>query len=277
MANNSEESYATKVDLICLNLQNPERMIRQKALKSLQVLVNSDEINIDNSFALFDMVYLHVLKCYTDKYEMCRSLSCSIISEFLPKLPENDFFLGYIIPCITKRIGNRETVEESEEMRLQLLEQLQLVVTKYGGTCTETDNDCLLPHYNNMIDILLRTLRDPYPVVQRESCAFIKLLSEATPSFHFRAEALVEPIISILKHRHSNNRIAAIEALGVVSLHILTNGDCVVKIITAISPLLMDSMPYVRRECGRVGCKMLLKLRDRYSYFERIIPLVLCW
>uniref|UniRef100_A0A182T996 Condensin complex subunit 1 C-terminal domain-containing protein n=1 Tax=Anopheles maculatus TaxID=74869 RepID=A0A182T996_9DIPT len=43
----------------------------------------------------------------------------------------------------------------------------------------------------------------------------------------------------------------------------------------ALSPLLMDDVPYVRRACGRVGCVMLQKLRDRYSFFHRILPLVL--
>lgn len=44
-----------------------------------------------------------------------------------------------------------------------------------------------------------------------------------------------------------------------------------------ISPLLMDSMGLVRRECGRLGCLLSLKLRDRYSYFEKLAPLILCW
>lgn len=57
----------------------------------------------------------------------------------------------------------------------------------------------------------------------------------------------------------------------------IQNGDVIVKIIVSVSPLLMDSMPQIREECGRVGCYWLLKLRDRYSFFERILPLVLCW
>lgn len=48
------------------------------------------------------------------------------------------------------------------------------------------------------------------------------------------------------------------------------------RIIKEISILVMDPVPSVRRECGRVGCLFLVKMRDRYSHFERILPLVLC-
>lgn len=63
---------------------------------------------------------------------------------------------------------------------------------------------------------------------------------------------------------------------GVLAVNI-QNGEAVVKIIVSVSPLLMDSMPQIREECGKVGSHWLLKLRDRYSFFERILPLVLCW
>ncbi|KAI8045468.1 hypothetical protein M5D96_001649 [Drosophila gunungcola] len=38
----------------------------------------------------------------------------------------------------------------------------------------------------------------------------------------------------------------------------------------------MDTMPLVRREVGQMGILMLMELLDRYSFFERILPLVLC-
>lgn len=64
---------------------------------------------------------------------------------------------------------------------------------------------------------------------------------------------------------------------GVVCLHINNKNDKIVKSIVSISPLLTDSVAAVRRMCGIVGCQWLLKLPDRYSFFERIVPLVLCW
>lgn len=263
-------SEPVNLEIICKNVQNPERMIRQKALKDLLAFCVSEEIEKRDVVEVFDSCYLYILKCYADKFETCRSFACTIVSELLERLPENDFYLGYIIPVLTKRIGQSEIIEESEELRLDLVKQLLQMVNKFK---TE---DRLLKSYNDIMDILIKTLRDPYPAVQRESCEVIKILSEES-CFHYRAEALVNPLIAILRHRHSANRILAISALGFVCLKIHSNGECVGKIIMELSPLLMDDMAYVRRECGRVGCLLAMKLRDRYSFFDRILPLIFCW
>uniref|UniRef100_A0A1B0DE37 Dynein axonemal assembly factor 5 TPR repeats domain-containing protein n=1 Tax=Phlebotomus papatasi TaxID=29031 RepID=A0A1B0DE37_PHLPP len=75
----------------------------------------------------------NTLKGYGDKYESCRTVAASVITEMLEKLPENEFYLAYVIPTIARRIGQKELVEESEELRLQLLEQLTGIVMKYSG------------------------------------------------------------------------------------------------------------------------------------------------
>ncbi|XP_058839231.1 dynein axonemal assembly factor 5-like [Topomyia yanbarensis] len=268
-----ENEHKNLVDSFCSNVQSPERMVRQRALKEFLDFARQ-KLTAAQAPEIFDSTYLHILRCYADRFEMIRNLAITLIGQLLDKLPANDFYLGYIVPVITRRIGQSEINEESEEIRLQLVEQLNSIVRKYADP-KGSRGDPLLKSYDNIIDILVKTLKDPYPAVQKQSCELVKLLAESTPSMHYRAEALVSPATSILKHRHSANRIAAIEALGMLSLHISSNSDCVMKIIVDISPLLMDSVPFVRMTCGRVGCMMLLKLRDRYSLFPRILPLVL--
>ncbi|XP_055606065.1 dynein axonemal assembly factor 5 [Uranotaenia lowii] len=268
------EELKTLVETFCANVQSTERMVRQRALKDFLDFTRGDKLSSMEAPEVFDGTYLHVLRCYADRFEMIRSLAISVVNEMLAKLPANDYYLGYIIPVITKRIGQREIIEDSEEVRLLLLEQLELIIEKYSDP-DGSRGDPLLKSYDGLIDILIKTLKDPFPAAQKQSCEIVKQLASATPSMHYRAEALVSPTVTVLKHRHSANRIAAIEALGVVSLHIRSNSDSVLKIIVDISPLLMDSVPFVRRACGRVGCLMLMELRDRYSYFHRIMPLVL--
>jgi dynein assembly factor 5 len=278
------ETDKDKIQVWVVKIQNQERMTRQKALKEFLEFCESKSLSSDNAIEIFDSSYLCLIKCYSDRYEMCRSLAALIISEILKNLQQNDYYLSLLVPVIGKRLGSQEIVEESEEMRLQLLQQLKFIIGKYKymnetGTVKKKrdDEDRLLRPYNEIIDILKNCLMDTYPAVLKECCDIIKLTAEASPSFHYRAEALAEPLTSLLRHRHSNIRIAAIEALGVVGLHILSNLDKVRKIIKDLSPSLMDPVPYVRRECGRVGCMFLTKLRDRYSLFENILPLVLCW
>lgn len=279
------EERKAKLEVWTVKIQNQERIIRQRALKELlEFCQNKDNLNADNAIEIFDLTYLCLIKCYSDKYEMCRSISCSIISQILKFLEQNDYYLGLLVPVIAKRLASSNVVEESEEMRLQLLQQLHFIINKYqdlyytGSVRKHIEGeDRLLKPYNDIMDILKICLFDNYPAILKECCKIIKLVAAASPSFHYRAEALASPLETMLKHRHSSIRIAAIEALGVVALHLLSNVDRVRKIIKDISPLLMDQVPLVRKECGKVGCLFLTKLRDRYSLFEQIIPLVLCW
>lgn len=168
-------------------------------------------------------------------------------------------------------------------MRLQLLKQLNFIISKYknlnvtGTVQTHSDGeDRLLKPYNDIVDILKISLLDSFPAILKESCEIIKVTAIASPSFHYRAESLASPLMNLLKHRQSPIRIAAIEALGIVSLNIHSNAEIIKRILKELSPLVMDPIPFVRRECGRVGCLFLMQLRDRYSFFERILPLVLC-
>ncbi|XP_035777077.1 dynein assembly factor 5, axonemal-like [Anopheles albimanus] len=271
MAN--EEENKLFIESFCTNVQNPDRAVRQRALKQFSADFLPKQPTAACS-GLFDATYLHLLRCYSDRFESIRTLAVETIDLMLERLPANDFYLGYIVPVLAKRIGQAEIIEESEELRLLLLEQLERLVQKYRDP-DGTAGDPLLKVFDEIIDILIKTLRDPYPAAQKKSCEIVMALGTATPSLHYRAEALVAPAKMVLSHRHSANRIVAVETLGLLSLHILSNGDRISEIIMAISPLLMDDVPYVRRACGRAGCLMLMKLRDRYSFFHRILPLVL--
>lgn len=262
--------------------QSPERMVRQRGLKEFLEFCETG-LSTDNVVEIFDTVYLHIIRCYNDKYEMCRSLACSIVSEILKYLQRNDYFLNYIVPVIAKRIGQAEVLEESEEMRLQMLQQLNYIIEKYKelinlGSVKDYDGkDVMLKPYNEIMDILKMSLFDTYPAVLKETCEIIINTANACTSFHYRAEVLLDPLSDLLRHRHSIVRISAVKAIGIACLHIHSNGDYIQKMIKNVSPLLMDSVPYVRREVGRTGCLWLQTLRDRYSYFERLLPLALCW
>lgn len=277
------EENKGKLEVWIVRIQNQERMTRQRALKELlEFCQNKANLSSENAIEIFDSTYLCLIKCYSDKFEMCRSLACSIISEILKHLQQNDYYLSLLVPVISKRLAVPEIVEESEEMRLQLLKQLNFIIDKYKdlnvtGSIKNGNDDRLLKPYNDIIDILKICLMDSYPAVLKECCEIIKITAVASSSFHYRAESLADPLINLLRHRHSLIRIAAIEALGVVGLNIYSNIDKLRNIVKEISPLLMDPVSFVRRECGRVGCLFLLKLRDRYSLFEQIMPIVLCW
>lgn len=174
---------------------------------------------------------------------------------------------------IAKRLAQAEIKEESEELRLQLIQQIKGFIKKFKSS--DGKEDLILTSYNDIIDVLIRTVRDPYHQVQRESCEVIVALASGAPCFRYRAEVLVKHLSLMLGHRYTVNRVAAIRALVDCALHILTNNNCVANIIMDISRLLMDDVPMVRLECGRAGVRFGMELRDRYSHFPKILPLIL--
>lgn len=203
-----------QIELLCKNIQSPERLVRQKALKQFLELV-TQEPELNNDHEVFNAAYLYIIKCYGDKYESCRSLAAEIISQLITTINgdnTNELYLDYVIPVLRRRIGQKEIIEDSEELRLQLMEQLYEIVNKFHYN--ECIGDCLMKSYNDIMDIMMKCLTDPYAAVQRQCCKVIQLLATATPSFYAKAELLISPLISLLSHRHSGIRVIAIETLG---------------------------------------------------------------
>ncbi|XP_055912371.1 dynein axonemal assembly factor 5 [Eupeodes corollae] len=254
------------------DLQSTDRRTRLKALTELETFCHRI-LDLRKVISVFDECYLHLLNCYADQYESCREQATITVASFIKKLPANDFYLQNVIVSMAARMGMVETIEESEEIRFLHLKQLSAIIDKYKKT---EDNDYLSHCYDEIMDILFKALHDDFPAVQKEACACIVKLAKATHVFHQRAEHLAKPLFTLLNHKHSQNRIASIEACYTIALHLNSNSEMLIRIFCETSPLLMDLNPLVRRECGRMGCLMLMELKDRYSFFDRIIPLVLC-
>ncbi|XP_065364531.1 dynein axonemal assembly factor 5 [Calliphora vicina] len=264
------------VDQICEKLQLQDRRAKIETLKLLQqkCLDAKDTADIE-LLHIFDEIYLHLLKCYSDRFESVRDHAVQTVNMFLDCLPPNDFHLVNIVSTLAERMGQQETLEESEEIRLVFMQQLLKLETSF---ISSTNKCCMQDCYEDIIRIMVKALNDPYPAVQKEACACVTALASSADTYVFKpfAERLAKGLYGMLNHKHSQARIAAVHALSYVALHIDAGGDALSRLIMEISPLLMDSMPLVRRECGELGVRLLLELRDRYSYFERLIPLVLC-
>ncbi|KNC27008.1 hypothetical protein FF38_02330, partial [Lucilia cuprina] len=261
---------------ICEKLQLQDRRAKISTLEFLQQKCLDKKDSADSEILLiFDETYLHLLKCYSDRFESVRNQAVETINMFFERLPPNDFHLVNIVSTLMERMGQHETLEESEEIRLVFIQQLLKLENRFIAT---GNKDSLQDCYEDIVRIIVKALNDPYPAVQKEACTCVAVLAASADSFAFKpfSERLAKALYGMLNHKHSQSRIAAVNALGFVALHMDASGDALSRLIMEISPLLMDSMPLVRRECGELGARLLLELRDRYSYFERLIPLVLC-
>ncbi|XP_054729014.1 dynein axonemal assembly factor 5 [Anastrepha obliqua] len=261
------------IEEVCDSLQSSERRIKLSALELLQR--QCEKKDASQLLDLFDGTYLHLLKCYDDRFESVREQAVLTVTEFTKQLPPNDFHLMNIVSTLVGRMGQQETLESSEEVRLLYITQLHTLIHQYIVT---GNNRSLQECYNHIACILAKSLRDQYPAVQRESCACVVSLMSAADTMAIQpfTEQLAKPLYGMLNHKHSLARIAAVEAIGRLALHVDPKNDSLSQLLMEVSPLLMDSMPLVRRECGQLGLLLMLELRDRYSYFDRLIPFVLC-
>uniref|UniRef100_W8CAQ9 HEAT repeat-containing protein 2 n=1 Tax=Ceratitis capitata TaxID=7213 RepID=W8CAQ9_CERCA len=261
------------IEEICENLQSDNRFKKLSTLQQLQGRCEKESSSQIHS--LFDDTYLHLLKCYSDRFESVREKAVETVTVFINHLPPNDFHLTNIVSTLLGRMGQQETLEPSEEIRLQYVQQLYTLIDKYVGT---GNNGSLQECYADVVCILAKALSDAFPAVQRLACSCVIELSKAADTMAIQpfTEKLTKPLYSMLNHKHSLARISAVEALGRLALHVDPKNDVLSHLIMEVSPLLMDSMPLVRRECGKLGVLLALELRDRYSFFERIIPFVLC-
>lgn len=265
------------IEEICGKLELTDRKSKISAMEYLKekCLTTKDCTDAD-VLQIYDECYLHLLKCYTDRFESVRDQAVQTVDMFMDRLPPNDFHLLNIVASLSERMGQQETLEESEEIRLIFMQQLFKLENRFVQTGNKRSlQDC----YPDILRILVKALRDPYPAVQREACACCIVLASSADPYVFQpyAEPLAKGLYVMLNHKHSQARISAVKALGHVALHVDASGDAFSRLIMEVSPLLMDSMALVRRECGELGVRLLLDLRDRYSYFERLIPFVLCW
>ncbi|KAH8246868.1 hypothetical protein KR032_002518 [Drosophila birchii] len=262
---------------ICEQLEGTDRRQKTKALEELRELLESTNENLSTEeiAASFDELYLHLLKSYDDRFESVRDNAVQAVNAFLKRLPPMDFHLLNVVSTLSERMGKAETVEPSEEIRLLYIGQLHLMICQYAKMGNVgVFREC----YPQVTKVLIKSIKDDYPLVQREGCATFVDLAKVADTQELRpfTEGLAVALYGMLNHKHAPARISAVEAIGRLSLHMDASADSMRRLFNEVSPLLMDTMPLVRREVGQMGILMLLEFLDRYSFFERILPLVLC-
>ncbi|CAG9093332.1 unnamed protein product [Plutella xylostella] len=251
------------------SLQSESKIARKHALLKINEEVFENPANKDCDLTVvFPEIYAYVLKSFSDASEACREAAALIISNFIEQLPLNDYYLTYILPVIVRRIGCSEIVEESEEIRLVLIELVHKILEKYKVT------HLLSPFINELTSILTKTAADPYPKVKLEACECIIMVTKVLQrDFHFQSESYVKPLLSNFAHQHFRVRVASIKAIGAVVM--AGNVKCFELSITPLAEKLFDENTQVRLQVTLEVGNWMLSFRDRYSFWHRMIPLLL--
>nr|XP_046271608.1 dynein axonemal assembly factor 5-like [Scatophagus argus] len=250
--------------LNCLNEDN--KSTRKRALELIKRETVDKGLSSNVLQEVFSALLKPLLKCLSDPMERCRETAITTITEFIRCVPKPEESLPYLVPCLAQRLGEKEILEPAEELRLSAVEMLTLTLEVCGKH--------LAPYLNEMINILQKTIVDPFPDVKRESCKCTVNLAKCIPEhFHMQAESLVKPLMQTIAHQHSRVRVSVIEATGAVIQH--STGKNVDDVLSHLAQRLFDDSPQVRKAVTVVVGDWLLHMRDRYSYFHKFIPLLL--
>lgn len=253
-------------DINCLADDN--RGTRKRALEKISKELFSKKTKFSASVlqVAFEEILKPILKLFSDSTEKCRELAVQVVSEFAKQVTDLSQFLPYIIPTVVQRLGQPEIVESCEELRLYIVEMLCSVVE----ICCEKVG----VYIDDMIKVLQRTLVDPFHDVRKESCHCTNILATAVPEqFYFQANSLVNPLLKSLSHQHSKVRVSCIKTLGIVIN--CGDGKNVDDVVSHLAQRTFDSAPTVRAAVTSIVGDWLLNLRDRYSYFHKLLPLLM--
>ncbi|XP_030754377.1 dynein assembly factor 5, axonemal [Sitophilus oryzae] len=269
-----EEEMSQKVSeskKICLGFHSPDRKIRKQTYQELKNFLTNKEndFSADDLQKIFIENHIYFLNGLRDKSETVREEAIKFATYIImERLPLNDFYLTYTFPILVERIGSVELIEESEEIRLQMLQFLDNIIEKYSNT------EQLRPFLNDSVKIFCETVRDKYPSIKELSCQTIRKLSIALPrDFHMQAESLLKPVLSCFSHQRYKVRVEAIKTVGEIIMHSSYKG--VDEAIVPMAEKLFDQIPIVRQTVAQEAARWMLYQRDRYSYFHKMLPLLL--
>lgn len=159
--------------LNCLNEDN--KATRKRALEQIKRETVDKGLSSSVLQEVFSAVLKPLLKCLSDPMERCRETAIAVITEFIRCVPKPEESLPYLMPCLAQRLGEKDIVEPAEELRLLTVEMLTLIVEVCGKH--------LAPYVNEMINILQRTIVDPFPDVKRQSCKCTVTFATCVPGW----------------------------------------------------------------------------------------------
>ncbi|XP_036095862.1 dynein assembly factor 5, axonemal [Molossus molossus] len=253
-------------------LEADSKLGRRRALEALQRALEApaaDPAAFQGPWAR--LLLPRLLRCLADPAEGCRALAAHLLGLGLRRAARPRDALPRLLPALAARLAGPEPArrpppEACEELRLALVQLLRLAVDLGGAA--------LAPHLDDAVRALRCTLLDPFAAVRRESCECASALARATPDhFHLQSESLINPLMQSISHQHWKVRVAVIEASGTVIQ--FGSGKSVDDLLPHFAQRLFDGVPQVRQAVTRVVGGWLLELRDRYSFFHKLIPLLL--
>eukprot|EP00730_Choanoeca_flexa_P002587 TRINITY_DN11104_c0_g1_i1.p1 TRINITY_DN11104_c0_g1~~TRINITY_DN11104_c0_g1_i1.p1 ORF type:complete len:854 (+),score=210.02 TRINITY_DN11104_c0_g1_i1:167-2728(+) len=258
-------------DINCTS--DEDRNTRKAAVKALHVAlfggIAVSNISPVHDAAVTNAAFAHLLKpllrLYADQTEKVRELSIDLVTKCLKLSPQG--YLPYYVPVLVGRIGNKQVLETTEELRLELMQQVEHVVNTQAGGDLGT-------YIEEWLQVFAKMVADDFAEVKRMSARCTVLLARKTPErFHMASGVMVTPLVAALAHQHAKVRSVALRALGAV----IQYGEAkhLDEIRLPLAQKSLDHSPTVRKSLYTIAGRWLVDMRDRYSYWHKILPLLL--
>ncbi|XP_077979793.1 dynein axonemal assembly factor 5-like [Glandiceps talaboti] len=249
-------------------LSDDNRTTRRRAVDGIRkaILGKQPPVEKDVLQEVLNHIVKSILKSFSDPVEKCRELSITFISDCIPQINNIEDILPYLMPTLVQRLGGKEIVENAEELRLSMIEMLAIII--------DVSKKKIGPYMDDLIQILQRTIVDPYPEVKKESCKCTSALAKSVPEhFHMQSEQLINPLLHTISHQHSRVRVICIHTIGDVLQY--GSHKPMENVISHIAQRFFDQAPTVRMAATNVVGNWLLDFVDRYSFHHKLVPLLL--
>jgi len=254
-------------------LSDQDRMKRKGALKRLLDAVRKPDAGTWDA-AVLQRLTSECLRRFEDTSENCREQAIAIVRHATPL--QDAAVLDYVLPSVAARIGTDPIREESEELRLQLLDLAHICLDHFAN-----DLGAYIDYYPV---VLTNCLADPFPELKRKACAVAIRLCEIEPK---RVKSCTVSIAKAVKqhaltHKHAVVRCDAVKCFGVLVAHGAAEmlGDMKDEqdnrtTVFAIYQLANDRSDPVRKATLEVMNSMLLDISEKAEQPRRLLPHVL--
>ncbi|GFT35010.1 dynein assembly factor 5, axonemal [Nephila pilipes] len=252
-----------------LSQKSVNDVTKRNILKELHKNIRDSDSNIFQGSNLNDKlknVVKSLTLMLTDRSEKCREISVMILKDMIQRslVLESDF--PSVISTLTKCLGQTDEREQCEEIRMLEIDLLCDIIEN----CKSELLQCL----NDLSNILKNCIIDNCPDVKRRSCeCLLTLASKQISHFHMIASTFLKPLLFSMTHQHLKTRALSVKAFGAIANYL--NNTEFEEAMTHLAQRLFDHSPLVRMAVTEIIGDMLVNLKDRYSYFYLLIPLML--
>jgi len=201
-----------------------------------------------------------LLKVFADSVERIREDGIALYSSTMDTASVVDqlpSLLQAAIPVFASRIGVSPFNEDSEEIRLLLVQLLLRFLTH--PSC----RDVIASNMDSVVTTLSRVASDAFPAVKVEAAKAVQALCTIVPD-HIRgsSSALVKCMLGNTGHQRGNVRTASVRALGRI---MPLAGEACTKlmaevVLPGLTPRLLDRTSSVRKAVTAVLCEWLHEL-----------------